>query len=117
MLRDKFRDGFLFSFHITVVAFYWDPPLFGFSLSPSRYHLIYGGKGELVSFKAGSTVWEGSCGVNQENPSYNPTLEELTASQAQLLKQIVSKATKECASQLVAHFLGSGKTSKSIAAP
>jgi len=117
MLRHKFRDGFLFSFHITVVAFFYDPPLFVFSLSPSRYHLIYGGKGELVSLKAGSTVWEASCGVNQENSSHNPTLEELTANQGQLLKRMVSEATKECASQLVAHFLGSGKASKSIAAP
>ena len=117
MLRHKFRDGFLFSFHITAVAFFWDPPLFGFSLSPSRYHLMYEGKGELGNFKAGSTVWEASCGVDKKNASHDPTLEELTANQGQLLKQMVNEATKECASQLVAHFLGSGKASKSIAAP
>ena len=78
---------------------------------------MYGGKGELGSFKAGRTVWEASCGGVNDNASHNPTLEELTANQGQLLKRMVSEATKECASQLVAHFLGSGKASKSIAAP
>jgi hypothetical protein len=82
---------------------------------------MFVGKGELGSFKAGSTVWEASCGVDKEvdkeDASHNPTLEELTANQGQLLKRMISEATKECASQLVAHFLGSGKASKSIAAP
>ena len=115
MLRDKFRDGFLFVFHSTVVRFQGFPlcPI----LCPKRYQLIYGGKGELGSFKAGRTVWEASCGGFYENASHNLTLEELTANQGQLLKRMVSEATKECASQLIAHFLGSGKTSKNIAAP
>jgi hypothetical protein len=114
MLRHKFRDGFLFLFHSTVVTFRAFPLT---PLSPTRYHLGYGGKGELWSFKAGRTVWESSCGRFNDNASHDPTLEELTANQGQLLKQMVSEATKECASQLVAHFLGSGKASKSIAAP
>lgn len=115
MLRHKFRDGFLFSFQSAMVTFLVSP------LSFTRYHLMYGGKGELESFKAGSTVWEASCGVDKEvdkeDASHNPTLEELSANQGQLLKRMVSEATKECASQLIAHFLGSGKASKSIAAP
>ena len=111
MLRDKFRDGFLFSFQSGVVTFMVSP------LSLTRYHLIYGGKGELRSFKADRTIWESPCDGFYENASHNPTLEELSANQGQLLKQMVSEATKECASQLVAHFLGSGKASKTIAAP
>lgn len=118
MLRDKLRDGFLFLFHSTGVTFRAFPLC---PICPTRYLLLFRGKGELGSFKAGRTVWEASCGVVNDfasvNASHNPTLEELTANQGQLLKRMVSEATKECASQLIAHFLGSGKTSKNIAAP
>ena len=118
MLRHKFRDGFLFSFQSTMVTFFYYPQLtIFFHLIPSTYYLLYAGKGALWSFKAGRTVWEASCGLDTTNASHDPTLEELTANQGQLLKRMVSEATKECASQLIAHFLGSGKASKSIAAP
>ena len=118
ILRQKFRDGFLFIFQSNGVKFMALPFVpFQFHLSVARYHLLYRVKGELVSFKAGRTVWEASCGSDTENASDHPTLEELTANQGQLLKRMVSEATKECASQLVAHFLGKREASKRIAAP
>lgn len=111
MLRHKFHDGFLFVFQSTNVDLAFS------SLSSPGYHLIYEGQGQLWSFKARSTVWESPCHVVKENASPSPALEELTANRGQLLKQLVSEATRECASQLVAHFLGSGKALKSSAAP
>lgn len=111
MLRQKFRDGFLFAFQSTQVELLYYP------LCPTRYRLFYAGRGTLGNFKGTSDLWESTCGVVKENASQSPTLAELTANQGQLLKQMISEATRECASQLVAHFLGSGTASKSSAAP
>lgn len=116
VLRDKFRDGFLFTFQSTGVKFVALPVL-PLQLSPMRYKLLYLVTGKLLSYKAGRTVWEASCGSATENAPDQPTLEELIANQGQLLKQLVSEATKECASQLAAHFLGNREASKRIAAP
>jgi hypothetical protein len=111
ILRQKFRDGVVFAFGSTKVELLYYP------LTPTRYSLIYKGEGVLWNFKGNDDLWRSSCHVVNEDISPRPTLEELTANQAQLLKRMVSEATRECASQLVAHFLGSGKASKSRAAP
>lgn len=111
MLRQKFRDGVVFAFGSTKVELRYYP------LTPTRYSLIYKGEGVLWNFKGNDDLWRSSCHVVNEDVSPRPTLEELTANQGQLLKRMVSDATRECASQLVAHFLSSGKASKSIAAP
>ena len=111
MLRQKFRDGVVFAFGSTKVELLYYP------LTPTRYSLIYKGEGVLWNFKGNDDLWRSSCHVVNEDVSPRPTLEELTANQAQLLKRMVSDATRKCASQLVANFLSSGKASKSIAAP
>ena len=111
LLRRKFRDGVVFAFGSTKVELLYYP------LTPTRYSLIYKGEGVLWNFKGNDDLWRSSCHVVNEDVSPRPTLEELTANQGQLLKRMVSDATRECASQLVAHFLGSGKASKSSAAP
>jgi hypothetical protein len=111
LLRQKFRDGVVFAFGSTKVELLYYP------LTPTRYSLIYKGEGVLWNFKGNDDLWRSSCHVVNEDVSPRPTLEELTANQGQLLKRMVSDATRECASQLVAHFLSSGKASKSSAAP
>lgn len=111
LLRQKFRDGVVFAFGSTKVELLYYP------LTPTRYSLIYKGEGVLWNFKGNDDLWRSSCHVVNEDVSPRPTLEELTANQAQLLKRMVSEATRECASQLVANFLSSGKASKSSAAP
>lgn len=109
--RNKFRDAVLFEFQMVKIEFGYE------ALSPSRYLLVYKGAGALYKYSETRYLWKSLCEGIYENPSQSPTFDELTANQGQVLKHMVSEATKACANELVAHFLSVETASKNAVEP
>ncbi|MFI5223509.1 MAG: hypothetical protein ACHQX3_04575, partial [Nitrospirales bacterium] len=86
-------------------------------LNLSRYVLVYRGSSALYKYSETRYLWKSLCEGVYENPSQSPTFDDLTVNQGQVLKQMVSEATKACANELVAHFLSVDPASKSTVEP
>ena len=111
MLSNKYPDALFFEFQMVKTEFALE------GLNLSRYVLVYRGSAALYKYSETRYLWKSLCEGIYENPSQSPTFDDLTVNQGQVLKQMVSEATKACANELVEHFLSVETASKGTVEP
>lgn len=72
----------------------------------SRYYMMYGAMARMVRVDDGAILWSGQCSVRRDDGDKAPTIEELMANRAALLKVWARDASLQCADQLVDAYLG-----------
>ena len=71
----------------------------------SRYQLGYGARARLVRLDDGRVLWKGTCNYGSGDKSgLRPTLAELSANNAAVLKQMIAEAQSDCEKRLVDQF-------------
>lgn len=108
IFRNKFRNALFFEFQMIKFEFLFE------GLIPRRYKLVYRGSAALYKYSEGRYLWKSLCGGVYENPSQSPTFDDLTVNEGQVLKQMVTEATKACANELLTHFLSVAPPSSAI---
>jgi hypothetical protein len=72
----------------------------------SRYYMMYGAVARIVRADDGTILWSGHCSVRRDDGDKAPTIDELMANRAALLKVWARDASRQCADQLADAYLG-----------
>jgi hypothetical protein len=72
----------------------------------SKYHMIYGATARLVRADDGKILWNAVCGLDRDDGDNAPTMDQLLANRAALLKTWTRESAQKCADTLTNAFLG-----------
>ena len=75
----------------------------------SKYRMIFGATARLVRADDGKILWSALCGLNRDEGDKAPTLEQLQANHAALLKTWTREAAWTCADTLAEAFFANPK--------
>lgn len=104
VLRAKLGRGLVFDFKTLAWLLWYDPNRW------SGYHVGYAVRGRLVRLDGGTVIWQGACDPPFDRSQPGPTMEQLVANGAELLKTRFAEAADRCAVELVNQLLGREKS-------
>ncbi len=103
-LRATLGRGLVFDFKTLAWLLWYDPNRW------SGYHVGYAVRGRLVRLDGGTVIWQGACDPPFDRSQPGPTMEQLVANGAALLKAKLAEAADRCAVELVNQLLGREKS-------
>jgi len=98
-LKARLGNGMVMDFTGTYQVIYY-------LAAASRYHMYFNGRARLVRLDDGKIMWAGNCRTDVEDPDNKPTIDDLGANKAALLKQWLGRGAAECSKQLSDQLLG-----------
>ena len=99
-LKDKFGNAILIDFE----TMQWRllPDIGNFS----GYHIFYSLRSRLIRLDNETVLWQGFCNYQKDEQNIIPTIDNLTANSAELLKRTFVEIAENCSNQLLVQYAG-----------